>query len=169
VRGTHLTGGAALGVALGAATVAGVYAAIDPGIVGGRVVGLPHAALIVVVAAAWAMGRFLRPGADSGRHAAVRDAVSEEVVWECDATGRFTHASSQCLELLGYASKEAPSLSLFDITHPDEHAVVTHLLSGGRGWRRRVFPAVGGISPRPTARWRTSSKTAVHRATGPEW
>jgi len=45
-------------------------------------------------------------------------------------------------ELLGDVPEEARSLSLFDVTHPDEHAVVTHLLSTGRGWRRRPFRCV---------------------------
>jgi PAS domain S-box-containing protein len=142
VRAKHLTAGAVLGLALGAAMCAVVDAWIHPGIVGGPAEGVRDAALLVMIAAAWGIGRSSRCGAASRRHSAARDEVGEEVVWECDATGRFTHASPQCLELLGYAPEEARSLSLFDVTHPDEHAVVAHLLSTGRGWRRRPFRCV---------------------------
>src|SRR4051794_41588962 len=121
--------------------VADVCVRVHPGIVGGPAAGFQDAALIVTAAAAWATGRS-RIGASPRRRSAAREEVGEEVVWECDSAGRFTHASPQCLELLGYAPEEAPSLSLFDITHPDEHAVVTHLLAAGRGWRRRPFRCV---------------------------
>jgi PAS domain S-box-containing protein len=141
VRGKHLTRRVVLGLALGAAMVAVVCVGVHPGIVGGPAAGIRDAALIVVAAAAWGTGRS-RSGAPSRRRSAARAEVGEEVVWECDATGRFTHAGPQCLELLGYAPVEARSLSLFDVTHPDEHAVVTHLLSTGRGWRRRPFRCV---------------------------
>jgi PAS domain S-box-containing protein len=117
------------------------YAWIHPNIVGGPVASALVAALVVIVAAAWGTGRS-RSGAASRRHSAARDEVGEEVVWECDAAGRFTHASPQCLELLGYAPEEARSLSLFDVAHPDEHALVTHRLSTGRGWRRRRLRCV---------------------------
>ncbi|MEU2347924.1 EAL domain-containing protein [Modestobacter sp. NPDC049651] len=122
--------------------------------------GAGNAALAVVIAAAaWAAGRYSWSGAASRRHSSARDQVGEEVVWECDAGGRFTHASPQCLELLGYAPEEARSLTLLDITHPDEHALVTHLLATGRGWRRRRFRCVtkGGapVSLRSTAVART--------------
>jgi PAS domain S-box-containing protein len=141
VRGKQLTGRVVLGLALGAAMAAVVCVGIHPGIVGGAAPGIQDAALILVAAAAWGTGRS-RSGASSRRLSAAWDEVGEEVVWECDATGRFTHASPQCLELLGYDQEEARSLSLFDVTHPDEHAVVTHLLSTGRGWRRRPFRCV---------------------------
>src|SRR3954462_7454077 len=121
--------------------VAVVCVGIHPGIVGGPAAGIQDTALIVTAAAAWATGRS-RIGASPRRRSAARDEVGEEVVWECDAAGRFTHASPQCLELLGYAPEEARSLSLFDVTHPDEHALVTHRLSIGQGWRRRRFRCV---------------------------
>lgn len=136
MRGTYFTGGAVLGLALCATLGAVVSMGLHPGILGGPLAGICAAALIVIVAAAWGTGRASR------RHSPARDEVGEEVVWECDAAGRFTHASPQCLELLGYAPEEARSLSIFDVTHPDEHAVVTHLLSTGRGWRRRPFRCV---------------------------
>src|SRR4051794_36655882 len=117
-------------------------AGIHPGIAGGPAAGIGDAVLIVLVAAAWASGRLSRFGAASRRHSAARDEVGEEVVWECDAAGRFTHASPQCLGLLGYAPEEARSLALFDVVHPDEHAVVAHLLSTGQGWRHRPFRCV---------------------------
>ncbi|NYJ06705.1 sensor domain-containing phosphodiesterase [Petropleomorpha daqingensis] len=128
MRGKHVTGGAVLGLAICAIL--------------GAVISVRDAALVLVVGAAWAAGRFLRSGAAPSRRSAARDEVGEEVVWECDAGGRFTHASSQCLELLGYTPEEASSLSIFDVVHPDEHAVVTHLISSGRGWRRRPFRCV---------------------------
>ena len=161
MRGKHRTGGAVLGLALCATLGAVVYAGIHPGIVGGPAVGVRDAALIGVVAAAWRTGRFFPSGAASGRHSEARDEVGEEVVWECDAAGRFTHASPQCLELLGYAPEEARSLSLFDLTHPDEHALVTHLLSTGRGWRRRPFRCVTKDGAQVWLR-----STAVARADG---
>jgi PAS domain S-box-containing protein len=134
VRGRQHTRRAVPGLALCAAVCAGV---------GGPVAGVRDAALVVlVVAAAWATGRSSRrPAAVRGRSAA-HDEVGDEVVWECDATGRFTHASPQCLELLGYVPEEARSLSLLDVAHPDEHAVLAHLLSTGQGWRRRPFRCV---------------------------
>ena len=142
MRGKHLTRGAVSGLALGAALCAVVYAGNHPGIVGGPPAGVRDAALVVVVAAAWASGRSSRSWAGARRQRAARDEVGEEVVWECDDTGRFTHASPQCLELLGYVPEEARALSLFDITHPDEHPLVANLLSTGQGWRRRPFRCV---------------------------
>jgi PAS domain S-box-containing protein len=115
---------------------------IHRGILAGPLAGICDAVLIAFAAAAWATGRLFGSGAAPGRRSAARDEVGEEVVWECDAAGRFTHASSQCLELLGYTPEEARSLSIFDVTHPDEQAVVTHLLATGRGWRRRPFRCV---------------------------
>jgi PAS domain S-box-containing protein len=142
VPGKHLTRGAVPGLALGAALCAVLCAGNHPGIVGGPPAGVRDAALLAVVTAAWATGRSSRSWAGARRQRAARDEVGEEVVWECDATGRFTHASPQCLELLGYAPEEATSLSLFDVAHPDEHAVVAHRLSAGHGWRRRPFRCV---------------------------
>src|SRR4051794_13568680 len=138
MRRKHLTGGAVLGLAL----VAGVCAVVYAGIVRGPMSGVRDAALMVIAAAAWGTGRSSRSGAAERRLAAVRDEVGEEVVWGCDTAGRFTHASPQCMELLGYAPEEAPSLSLFDVAHSSEHAVVAHLLSSGQGWRRRPFRCV---------------------------
>ena len=97
MRGKYLAGGAGLGLALGAVMCAGIH----PGSLGGPMGGVGDTVVLVVVAAAWAIGRFFRSGAAPGRRSAAREEVGEEVVWECDAAGRFTHASPQCLELLG--------------------------------------------------------------------
>ncbi|MGY1805605.1 EAL domain-containing protein [Blastococcus sp. SYSU D00922] len=170
------SGGAGLGAALGAAVVAVVCLVVRPDVLGGPVPGLHGAAVVVIAAAGWATGRFSRPGAASGRHAVARDQVGEEVVWECDASGRLTHAGPQCLELLGYAPEEARSLSLHDITHPDEHAVLTHLLAAGRGWRRRAFRCVtkagDAVWLRSTAVARTDGQgrfTGLLGASHPVW
>jgi PAS domain S-box-containing protein len=142
VRATILSGGAVLRLALGATLCAAVYSGTHPGIVGGSAAGIRDAALLVVVPAAWETVRAFRSRAASRRHSAAREEVCEEVIWGCDPAGRITHASPQCLELLGYAPEEARSLSLFDIAHPDEHAVVAHRLSIDQGWRRRPFRCV---------------------------
>jgi PAS domain S-box-containing protein len=139
VFGMLLTRGAVLGLTLGAAMCAVVQAGNHLGVVGGPVGAARDAALIGVVAAALATHRSSRSAADWGGRAVAREEVGEEVVWECDTTGRFTHTSPQCLELLGYVPEEARSLSLFDITHPDEHPLVADLLSTRQGWRRRPF------------------------------
>ena len=157
MRRKHRTGGAALGLALGAV----VCTVVSVGIMGGPTLGVHGAPLIVLVAAAWGAGRFFRSRAASGRHSPAHDEVCEEIVWECDAAGRFTHASPQCLELLGYAPEEARSLTLFDVTHPDEHPVVTHLLATGRGWRRRPFRCVTR-----NGTWVWLRSTAVARTDG---
>ncbi|CCH87436.1 Diguanylate phosphodiesterase [Modestobacter italicus] len=141
MRDQHLTRGGVLGLAVGAACSL-VYAGDHLGLVGGHVAAARDAALIAIGAAAWAIGRSARSGAAPGGRSTARDEVGEEVVWECDATGRFTHASPQCLELLGYAPQERGALSLFDVAHPDEHALLADLLASGSGWRRRPFRCV---------------------------
>jgi PAS domain S-box-containing protein len=135
VRSRQVTVGAILGLALAAA----LCAVVQAGLVGGSVAGFRDAALVGIVSAAWGTGRLSCSGAAPCRHSAAWEEVGEEVIWECDPAGRFTNVSAQCLELLGYAPEEARSLSLFDVTHPDEHALVAHLLSTGQGWQRRAF------------------------------
>lgn len=142
MRARLLAGAAVPGLALVAALVAVVHPGVVPGAGGGPAPGIGDAALLVVVAAAWVTGRVGRPRGASRRISAAHDEVGEEVLWECDAAGRFAHVGPQCLELLGYAPEEARSLSLFDVAHPDEHAVLAHLLATGRGWRRRPFRCV---------------------------
>jgi PAS domain S-box-containing protein len=175
VRARRLTIGAVLGLVLCATLGAVASVAVRPGVVGGPV-DVRGAGLVVIVVLAWAIGRASRSGSAPGRHSAARDEVGEEVVWECDAAGRFTHAGPQCLELLGYVPEEAPSLSLFDVTHPDEHPVVTHLLSAGRGWRRRPFRCVtkdgAPVWLRSTAVARTDDQgcfTGLLGASTPVW
>jgi PAS domain S-box-containing protein len=111
--------------------------------------GLPTGAAAVAVllasaGTAWGLGRRAagRPSDEDGRRLAVLVDVGEEVLWECDAIGRFTYASAQCLQTLGYSPAEARSLSLFDVVHPDEHRDVARLLETGQGWRRRRFRCV---------------------------
>jgi PAS domain S-box-containing protein len=102
------------------------------------------AVLLASAGAAWGLGRRAagRTSDDDSRRLAVMEDVGEEVVWECDSIGRFTYASAQCLQLLGYSSAEARSLSLFTVIHPDEHRDVARLLETGQGWRRRRFRCV---------------------------
>lgn len=111
---------------------------------GGLVCGALAVSVAVLVGLAWHLGRRVgrRSGESDGRRLSQLNEVREEITWNSDAEGRVTYASSQCLELLGYTSDEARSLTLLDVVHPDERAELGQLIADGQGWRRRPFRCI---------------------------
>ena len=134
------------GLAASAAVMVTALSLIDPRpFTGGQLVTAAVAVAPLSLAAACGLRR---RGGDRSTAVAVRrlevlDRVGTEIVWDCDATGRFTYASPQCLELLGYTQAEVRSLRVLDVVHPDERAEVAELLTAGQGWWRRPFRCVG--------------------------
>lgn len=119
--------------------------------------------LLSCIALAAARAEAVRAAREARRRSSVLDEVGEEIAWECDADGRFTYASSQCLGSLGYRAEEVPSLSLFDVLHPEEHASARWLLTSGQGWRRRAFQC---LAKDGTAVWLRSTAMPVHGRDG---
>jgi PAS domain S-box-containing protein len=166
VRSNHLAAAGALGLAAGI-----VLVAIGPFADGSA---LHHitvqeatfaAAVMLLSCIALAAARVgtVRAVHEARRRSAVLDEVGEEIAWECDAEGRFTYASAQCLGSLGFRPEEVPSLSLFDVLHPEEHDFARSLLTSGQGWRRRAFQC---LAKDGTALWLRSTAMPVHGRDG---
>jgi PAS domain S-box-containing protein len=166
VRSNHLAAAGALGLV--AATVLMALGLFADGSALQRVtmqeVSLAAAVLLLsCIALAAARAGTVRAVHEARRRSAVLDEVGEEIAWECDAEGRFTYASAQCLSSMGYRAEEVPSLSLFDVLHPDEHDSARWLLASGQGWRRRAFQC---LAKDGTALWLRSTATPVQGRNG---
>jgi PAS domain S-box-containing protein len=65
-----------------------------------------------------------------------------EMPWECDESGCLTYADIALQEYFGYAPAAMVGLSLFDLTHPDQHPHLRQLLTTGAGWKQETFRCV---------------------------
>lgn len=65
-----------------------------------------------------------------------------EMPWECDGSGCLTYAAVALQEYFGYAPAAMVGLSLFDLTHPDQHPYLRQLLTTGAGWEQETFRCV---------------------------
>ncbi|MCU1667901.1 MAG: Diguanylate phosphodiesterase [Blastococcus sp.] len=145
MRSKHVAAVGLLGLAAGAVLMAMCLSAIGASPARTQAHDATLAAVVLLLScialglAGEASARTIR---ETRRRSATLEQVGEEIVWECDSHGRFTYASAQCLAGLGYPADEVRSLSLFDVLHPNEHAIAHHLLAAGEGWRRRPFHCV---------------------------
>jgi PAS domain S-box-containing protein len=145
VRSKYLTAAGGLGFSLGAGAAFLGCSLIASPLSAGPVVDLfVAAATLTVGGGAWGVGRWMaeRSAAEADRRWTMLEEVGEEIAWECDAEGRFTYTSAQCLTVLGYDPEQVRSLTLFDVLHPQEHADAARLLATGAGWRRRPFRCI---------------------------
>src|SRR5690242_13234486 len=119
MRSARLPAPTRLGMALCAGVpLVGCVVVSSSGGAAGLLVDLAVALTTVTVGSgAWGLGRWAadRAARESARRWAMLEQVGEEIAWECDARGRFTFVTPQCLAVLGYLPAEARSLSLFDV------------------------------------------------------